>query len=99
MNETTAVAATDVVEITPLYHFRWEEPQQAYILLYPEGVVKLNETGAAILELCDGSRTAEQIISELNDKYTNDKYTTDVTESVYKFLEVSHAKGWIRVKS
>lgn len=92
--EAAHVKADTILEIDPKYLFRWEEPQQSYVILYPEGLVKLNETGAAILGLCDGSRTAEQIISELNDKYT-----TDVTESVYKFLEVSHAKGWIGIKS
>lgn len=94
MNETVAITANDVVEINPVYLFRWEEPQQAYVLLYPEGVVKVNETAATILKMCDGNRRAEQIVSELNDVYT-----TNVSESVYKFLEVSHAKGWIRRKS
>jgi pyrroloquinoline quinone biosynthesis protein D len=94
MNESITVAANDVFEIDPKYLFRWEEPQQAYVMLYPEGVVKLNETGAAILQLCDGNHTTENIISELNEKYS-----TDVEDSVNKFLEVSHAKGWIRSKS
>ena len=88
------ITAKQVIELSPMYLFRWEEPQQAYILLYPEGVVKLNETGAAILEHCDGAHTAEQIVTKLSDVYA-----TDVTEGVYKFLEVSHAKGWIRIKS
>ncbi len=94
MNETITVAADNIIEIDPMYLFRWEEPQQAYVLLYPEGVVKINETGAAILKLCDGINTVTEVISELNDKYT-----TDVTDSVNKFLEVAHAKGWIRIKS
>ena len=94
MTETITVAADDVVEIDPMYLFRWEEPQQAHVLLYPEGVVKVNETGAAILKLCNGINSAADLVSELNDKYT-----TDVSESVYKFLEVAHAKGWIRIKS
>jgi pyrroloquinoline quinone biosynthesis protein D len=88
------ITADDVVELSSMYLLRWEEPQQAHILLYPEGVVKLNETGAEILKYCDGSRTAEKIITELNELYT-----TDVSESVYKFLEVSYVKGWIRIKS
>lgn len=94
MSETITVATENIIEINPVYLFRWEEPQQAYVLLYPEGVVKVNETGAAILKLCDGIKTVADIISELNDKYT-----TDVTASVNKFLEVAHAKGWIRIKS
>lgn len=94
MNETITVAAENIVEIDPMYLFRWEEPQQAYVMLYPEGVIKINETGAAILKLCDGNNTVAEVVSELNDIYT-----TDVTDSIYKFLEVAHAKGWIRIKS
>jgi len=88
------IAANTVIEMVPTYLFRWEEPQQAYVLLYPEGVVKLNETGAAILKYCDGTHTAKQIATKLSEEYT-----TDVSESVFNFLEVSYAKGWIRTKS
>ncbi|RKZ49425.1 MAG: pyrroloquinoline quinone biosynthesis peptide chaperone PqqD [Gammaproteobacteria bacterium] len=94
MSETITVAADNIIEINPVYLFRWEEPQKAHVLLYPEGIVKVNETGAAILKLCDGIKTVTEIISELNDKYN-----TDVTDSVNKFLEVAYAKGWIRIKS
>lgn len=90
----TDIHEDSIMELSPMYLFRWEEPQQAYVLLYPEGVVKLNETGAAILKYCDGSNTAADIIRELSILYS-----TDVSESVYRFLEVSHAKGWIRIKS
>ncbi len=93
MSETSTIVADNIIEINPMYLFRWEEPQKAHVLLYPEGVVKVNDTGAAILTLCNGINTAADIIADLNDKYT-----TDVSESVYKFLEVSHAKGWIRIK-
>ncbi len=87
------ITANNIVALAPMYLFRWEEPQQAYILLYPEGIVKLNETGAAILKYCDSTHTVEEIITKLSEIYT-----TDVSESVYKFLEVSYAKGWIRIK-
>jgi len=88
------IRSEDVVELAPMYLFRWEEPQQSHILLYPEGVVKLNETGAEIIKYCDGNHSAEEIITTLNAIYT-----IDVSESVYKFLEVSYAKGWIRIKA
>ena len=94
MSETITVATDNIIEINPLYLLRWEEPQQAYVLLYPEGIVKINETGAAILKLCNGINTVAEVVSELNNKYT-----TDVTDSINKFMEVAHAKGWIRIKS
>lgn len=42
------------------------------VLLYPEGAMFLNETGKAILELCDGTRSVEQIAQELGTRYQAD---------------------------
>lgn len=85
----------DVVELNPNYHFRWEEPQQAHVLLYPEGIVKLNQTAAAILEACTGAASIAAGTAELARRY--DK--PDLDAEVLKFLEVAYAKGWIRLKS
>lgn len=49
------------------------------VLLYPEGAVLLNETGAAILELMDGTRTIADIVGLLGQRYGAD-VTADVTE-------------------
>jgi len=49
------------------------------VLLYPEGAVLLNETGAAILELCDGTRTVGEIARALGERYGAD-VTTDVQQ-------------------
>lgn len=49
------------------------------VLLYPEGAVLLNETGAAVLELVDGQRTITEIARVLGERYQTD-VTADVTE-------------------
>jgi pyrroloquinoline quinone biosynthesis protein D len=49
------------------------------VLLYPEGAVLLNDTGAAILELVDGARTVGDIVQLLGQRYGAD-VTADVTE-------------------
>lgn len=49
------------------------------VLLYPEGAMFLNQTGQAILELCDGSRTVEEIAAILGRRYGTD-VLADVTE-------------------
>jgi coenzyme PQQ biosynthesis protein PqqD len=51
------------------------------VLLYPEGAMLLNDTGAAILELCDGSRTVEEI-----GRILGEKYGADVTADVIEYL-------------
>jgi pyrroloquinoline quinone biosynthesis protein D len=80
--------------INPLFLFRWEDTQQAYVLLYPEGVVKLNDTAGEILRRCDGRHTVGQLVDEIAGEFAADP--AQIGESVQKFLEVSHAKGWIR---
>jgi pyrroloquinoline quinone biosynthesis protein D len=85
----------DVVELNPNYHFRWEEPQEAHVLLYPEGIVKLNETAASILERCTDGRSIASVAADLSRQY----HEANLSLDVLKFLEVAHAKGWVRIKS
>jgi pyrroloquinoline quinone biosynthesis protein D len=56
------------------------------VLLYPEGAVLLNDTGAAILELCNGSNTVEQIVRILTERYQAD-VSSDVTEYISLMAE------------
>jgi pyrroloquinoline quinone biosynthesis protein D len=81
-------------EINPLFLFRWEDTQASYVLLYPEGVVKLNDIAGEILKRCDGSSTVGQLIEELRGFFSGPPDA--VEQGVRKFLEVSYAKGWIR---
>ena len=53
--------------------------RQKHVLLYPEGAVLLNDTGAAILELCNGTRTVDEIVTILNERYHAD-VSADVNE-------------------
>lgn len=92
-NEPARFSAEDRPVVNPLYLFRWEDTQQAWVLLYPEGVVKLNDSAGEILRRCDG-RTVADLVSELQGEF--DAAECEVETGVYKFLEASHAKGWIR---
>ena len=51
------------------YRLQWEAAQDSHVILYPEGMAKLNETAAAILELVDGQRDAAAIIAILNERF------------------------------
>ena len=56
------------------------------VLLYPEGAVLLNDTGRAILELVDGTRTVAEIAAMLGERYQTD-VTADVTEYLSRLAE------------
>lgn len=57
----------------------FDRVRQRPVLLYPEGAVLLNDTGAAILELCDGSHTVQEIVTILSERYHTD-VSADVTD-------------------
>jgi pyrroloquinoline quinone biosynthesis protein D len=61
------------------------------VLLYPEGIVMLNETGVAIVKLCDGQHTLTEIIAELAQYYrvTPDVLQDDVGEYIMRLYKHS----------
>ncbi len=44
------------------FRLQWEPAQKAHVLLYPEGMVKLNGSAGEIMKRCDGERTIAEII-------------------------------------
>lgn len=94
MDDTGNTVALARYALNPMFLFRWEPTQDAHVLLYPEGIVKLNRTAGEIIELCDGQRTATAMVEALQQRYPGDDGR--VAESVYTSLEVFRAKGWIR---
>ncbi len=90
-SEVASLGPADVVRRNAHYVFRWEESQNAHVLLYPEGVVKLNATAGEILELCTG-QAVRDIIACLETKYA-----ASLAEDTLQFLEEAREKGWIRV--
>ena len=69
----------------------YDPVRQRHVLLYPEGTVLLNDTGAAILELCDGRRSVAEIAGVLKDRYGS-----DVTADVIEYLSGLAARELIR---
>jgi pyrroloquinoline quinone biosynthesis protein D len=70
---------------------QFDAVRQRPVLLYPEGAVLLNDTGAAILELCDGTHTVAQIV-----KILSDRYQADVTTDVAEYLALMAGRELIR---
>ncbi len=87
-----AIAADTVPALARTYRFQWEEAQKAHVLLYPEGMVKLSESAAEILKLCDGSRSVADIVATLQARFqAGPKLETDV----HDFLTQAYEHGWL----
>ncbi len=67
------------------------------VLLYPEGAVFLNETGAEILRLVDGQRTVGEIASTLAQRYDGEgSDPAAILEDVTEYLSGLAARELIR---
>jgi pyrroloquinoline quinone biosynthesis protein D len=77
----TLLSANTVPRLWRLARLEYDTVRQRHVLLYPEGAVLLNDTGAAILELCNGTRTVDQIVAILSERYQ-----ADVSEDVNEYL-------------
>jgi pyrroloquinoline quinone biosynthesis protein D len=71
--------------------YRWDELRRQHQLVFPEGLLVLNDTGAAIVRLCDGRPLAE-LRAELAAAFAEEPPGREVNE----FLERLAAKGLLR---
>ena len=79
------------IQFSRTHRLQWEEAQQKNIILYPDGMVELNDSSAEILKLCDGTRNLAQIVNELEQKFS----TSGLTNDINAFLEIALQNGWI----
>jgi pyrroloquinoline quinone biosynthesis protein D len=61
---------------------RYDEVREEHLLLVPEGAVRLNESAAAVLELCDGERSVDDIVGVLTERYQGADLGDEVRELV-----------------
>jgi pyrroloquinoline quinone biosynthesis protein D len=80
---------------SPMHRLQWEPSQERHVILYPEGMVELNLPAAEILKLCDGTRTLDQIVEELETKFETTGLRDDITELAENALQ----NGWIHTVS
>jgi pyrroloquinoline quinone biosynthesis protein D len=84
-------AATSVPRIGHGFRLQWEPAQECHVLLYPEGMVKLNQSAGEILKRCDGCRSVGEIVTELETTFS----TTGLEGEVFAFLELAERQRWL----
>jgi pyrroloquinoline quinone biosynthesis protein D len=74
------------------FRMQYEPAQEAHVLLYPEGMVRLNQSAAEILKRCDGNATVDEIIAQLETAFN----PTGLRDDVLGMLSHAQEKDWIR---
>ncbi|MET0535775.1 MAG: pyrroloquinoline quinone biosynthesis peptide chaperone PqqD [Steroidobacter sp.] len=75
------------------FRLQWEPVQNAYVMLYPEGMITLNTSAAEILRRCDGSHTVDEIVEELEVAFQHKGLKDDVAA----FLDGAASQGWVHM--
>jgi pyrroloquinoline quinone biosynthesis protein D len=73
---------------------QWEPAQEAHVLLFPEGMVKLNGSAGAIMSRCDGTRSVADIVADLEKAYA----ATGLAADVEAFVALAVEKRWLELR-
>ena len=77
------------------FRLQWEAAQNAHVLLYPEGMIKLNGSAGEILKRCDGATTLADITAELERAFA----TSNLSQDVMRFVIMAVEKKWLKIHS
>jgi pyrroloquinoline quinone biosynthesis protein D len=90
-SRVTAITSQSIPRVGHGFRLQWEEAQQAHVLLYPEGMVKLNGSAGEILTRCNGAAPVEAIVADLEQRFA----TTGLEADVHAFLHMAQERRWV----
>lgn len=80
------------MQINPQYRLQWEEAQNCYVLLYPEGLVRLSDSASEILKLWQSPTTEAEVIRTLQERFPEaDSLAADVQD----FVAHARQQSWL----
>jgi len=79
--------------VEKMFKLQWEAVQQAWVLLYPEGMVKLNASAGEIMSRLDGKTSIETLIRTLEQQFETKNLQADVLD----FLTIAKRQGWVKI--
>ena len=93
MSEALAIGMEVVPRIGRGFRLQWEEAQGCHVLLYPEGMVRLNRSAGEILARCDGTATVAGIVAALETAFNAQNLSGDVA----RFLAMAREQRWVEL--
>jgi pyrroloquinoline quinone biosynthesis protein D len=80
--------------LRPGFRLQWEPAQNAFVILYPEGMIKLNQSAGEILKRCEGRMTVTEIVADLESTFA----TTGLSSDVANMIAMAAGKRWLELK-
>ena len=93
--QDTAVGPASQPAIGRGFRLQWEAAQNAHVLLYPEGMIKLNGSAGEILKRCDGATSIADITADLERAFA----AANLSGDVQRFVVMAVEKKWLQIRS
>ena len=75
------------------FRLQWEVAQGCHVLLYPEGMVKLNRSAGEILTRCTGTASVAEFVADLEAAFG----ATGLQGDVERFLDMARQQRWVEL--
>ncbi len=90
-----SVKLVDVPTVRAPYRLQFEAVQEAWVLLYPEGMIKLNRSAGEIMQRCNGQRHVAHIVADLETSFG----VSGLQQDVLAFLNLARLQGWLGLRT
>ena len=91
--DETNIAHSDIYAIALHHRFQWEEAQQSYVILFPEGMVKLHGGAGEVIKRVNGKATVGDIVAELKAAFPD---AANIEADIIGMFEMAYGKAWIK---
>ena len=87
------ILETDIYSLALHHRFQWEEAQQSYVILFPEGMVKLHGGAGEVIKRLDGKASVGDVVAELKVAFPD---AVGIEADIIGMFEMAYGKAWIR---
>ena len=91
IDDAHPINGASIPAIDRRFRLQWESAQNAHVLLYPEGMIKLNGSAGEILKRCDGKATLADITASLEQSFA----ASGLSGDVFAFIAMAVEKKWV----
>jgi len=84
---------SDIYDIALHHRFQWEEAQDSFVILFPEGMVKLHGGAGEVMQLVNGKVSVREVVTILKNKFPD---ADGIEADIIGMFEMAFGKAWIR---
>ncbi len=84
---------SDIYDLADHHRFQWEEAQSSFVILFPEGMVKLHGGAGEVMQLVNGKATVGEVVEALKAKFPD---AEGIEADIVGMFDMALGKAWIK---